>query len=52
MDQLNADPEGNWHRMAQKKKKRLISRMYMDQSLKVGLDQREARSVKTERGVR
>ena len=35
-----------------KKKKRLISRMYMDQSLKVGLDQREARSVKTERGVR
>jgi hypothetical protein len=35
----------NWH------KKRLISKLYMDQSVKLKLDQEETRKVKTGRGV-
>jgi hypothetical protein len=41
MDQINADPEGNWNRMLRKKKK----------SVKVRLDRGETRSVQIGRGV-
>jgi hypothetical protein len=34
------------------RERRLISKLYMEQSVKVRLDQREARSVKTGRGLR
>jgi hypothetical protein len=36
----------NWH------KRRFVSKPYMDQSVKVQVDQEKARSVKTGRGVR
>jgi hypothetical protein len=49
LDQINADPKGSWHRLARKK---IDSKLYMEQSVKIGLDQGETRSVKIGRGVR
>jgi hypothetical protein len=44
--QILKENDINWHG------KKLISKLYMDQSVKVRLDQDETRSVKTERRVR
>ena len=49
LGQINADPEGTWHRLA---RKRLISKMYMAQSVKVRLNRGETKSFKIGRGVR
>ena len=49
LDQINADPKDNWHRLARKK---LISKLYMEQKVKVLLDRVETRSVQIRRGVR
>jgi hypothetical protein len=49
LDQINADPKGNLDRLARKK---LISKLYMEQSVKIRLDQGLKRSVKIGRGVR
>ena len=48
LDQINADPKENWHRLARKK---MISKLYMEQKVKVRLDRGET-SVQIGKGVR
>jgi len=44
LDQVNTDPKGNWYRLARKKIDQQIV-PYMDESVKIRLDQGETRSV-------
>jgi hypothetical protein len=46
LDQINADPKGQWYQ------EETVSRLYVDQSAKLRLDQGETRSVKIRREVR
>jgi hypothetical protein len=49
LDQINADPKENWYSLALKK---IITNLYMAQSVKVQLNEGETRSVKIVRRVR
>jgi hypothetical protein len=49
MDRINAHPEENWIDWPQRG---LISKLYMDQSVRAQMDQGETRCVRLGRGVR
>jgi hypothetical protein len=48
MDQINADPKGNWDNLAQKK---LVNKLYVEESVKVQVGQVEMRNEKVGRGL-
>jgi len=45
VDQINADLNGNWYRLSRKNS---ITKFYVDQSVKLVLDQEKTKSIKIE----